>query len=94
MWGWFLGVAGALILALALLIYIRKKKCAQISLDSIVGERCTVIETVDNYAGSGIVRVKGTEWSARSVNEDDIFEIGKKLTIVAIEGVKLICKEV
>ena len=93
MWGWIIGIAGALLVALFLYIYNMKKKCPSVSLDDIVGEKCTVIETVDNYAGSGLVRVKGTEWSARSVNEDDIFEVGKKLTIVAIEGVKLICKE-
>ena len=62
-------------------------------LDDVVGEKCVVVQTVDNYAGSGLVRVKGTEWSARSVNDDDIYEVGKTLVVVAIEGVKLICKE-
>ena len=69
---------------------LRKKD--MISLDEIVGEKCTVVETVDNYAGCGLVKVHGQQWSARGVDDDDIFEVGESLVIVAIEGVKLICK--
>ena len=52
-----------------------------------------MVETVDNYIGCGLVKVKGQVWSARGVNDDDIFEIGERLTVVAIEGVKLICRK-
>ncbi len=69
-----------------------KKNHSGISLDSIVGERCKVVEVIDNFAGCGLVKVKGQVWAARSVNEDDIFEAGEKLSVVAIEGVKLVCK--
>ncbi len=73
---------------------LKNKKIQEgIGLDSIIGERCTVIETIDNYAGCGLVKVKGQQWSARGVDDDDIFEIGEKLSVVAIEGVKLICKK-
>ena len=61
--------------------------------NEIVGERCTVIETVDNYVGSGLVKVKSQIWAARSVDDDDVFENGESLIIVAIEGAKLICKK-
>ncbi len=61
-------------------------------LESIIGERCKVIELVDNYAGCGLVKVKGQIWAARSVNEDDVFEVGERIWIVAIEGAKLVCK--
>ena len=63
------------------------------NIDAIIGERCVVTEKIDNYAGCGQARVKGQIWSARGVGEDDVFEVGEVLNIVAIEGVKLICKK-
>ena len=75
-----------------LTIIMRNKKSGSV-IDSVVGARCTVVEVIDEYAGSGQVRVNGQEWAARLVNEDDIAEIGETLKIVAIEGPKLICKK-
>ena len=63
------------------------------NIDAIVGERCIVTEKIDNFAGCGQAKVKGQIWSARGVGEDDVFEPGESLTVVAIEGVKLICKK-
>ena len=95
MWLWIgIGVsAAAILLCVAYVFYRTSSPEKSISLDDIIGEKCTVIETVDNYAGCGLVRVKGTEWSARCVNDDDIFKPGTSLTIVAIEGVKLIVRK-
>lgn len=59
--------------------------------DNIVGKRCTVTEIVDNYAGCGQVKVNGQSWSARAAYDEDRFEVGETLKIVAIEGVRLIC---
>ena len=64
-----------------------------VTMDSIIGEKCTVVEKIDNYAGSGLVKVKGQMWSARGVTDDDIFEVGENLHVVALEGPKLICKK-
>ena len=95
MWLWFSIIAGVLIVSVgaAYVIYKQKPSSKTVVLDDIIGEKCTVIETVDNYAGCGLVRVKGTEWSARSVNDDDVFKPGQSLKVVAIEGVKLICSK-
>ena len=59
--------------------------------DSIVGKKCVVIETVDNLAGCGQVRVNGQGWAARAAYDDERFEVGETLSIVAIEGVRLVC---
>ena len=64
-----------------------------VTMESIIGEKCTVVEKIDNYAGSGLVKVKGQMWSARGVTDDDIFEVGETLHVVALEGPKLICKK-
>ncbi len=61
------------------------------NIDAIVGEKCVVTERIDNFAGCGQAKVKGQIWSARGAHEDDTFEVGEILTVVAIEGVKLIC---
>ena len=61
------------------------------NIDAIIGEKCIVTERIDNYAGCGQAKVKGQIWSARGAHEDDAFEVGEVLTVVAIEGVKLIC---
>ena len=95
MWLW-IGLAASVLVIAALAAYVFYKSASSsksISLEDIIGEKCTVIEVVDNYAGCGLVKVKGTEWSARSVSDDDVFETGETLTVVAIEGVKLICNK-
>ena len=83
-----------LYLALFFIWKITRGNDAQYSLDSIVGERCVVVEKVDNFAGCGLVRVGKQFWSARGAYDDDVFETGENLTVVAIEGVKLICRKV
>jgi membrane protein implicated in regulation of membrane protease activity len=63
------------------------------SFESVVGEKCTVAERIDNFAGCGLVKINGQYYSARGTEDTDVFEIGETLYIVAIEGVKLICKK-
>ena len=62
------------------------------NVDAVIGERCLVPERVDNLAGAGAVKVKGLQWAARSLNEGEIFEVGDTVEVIAVEGVKLICK--
>ena len=62
-------------------------------LESVIGERCVVVERIVSYAGCGLVKVKGTMWAARGSYDDDVFEVGETLRVVAIEGVRLICKK-
>ena len=70
-----------------------KKTSTKTNIDAIIGERCVVTERIDNFRGCGQAKVKGQIWSARGVGEDDVFEVGEILNIVAIEGVKLICRK-
>ena len=71
----------------------KKTNVAKNNIDLVIGEKCVVTERIDNYAGCGIARVNGLEWSARAAIEDQTFEAGEVLQIVAVEGVKLICKK-
>lgn len=69
------------------------KHIAKTNIDAIIGEKCVVTERIHNFAGCGQVKVHGQIWSARGCSDDDVFEEGEVLHVVAIEGVKLICKK-
>ena len=64
------------------------------SVESAVGTRCTVIERLDNLAGRGAVSVNDMEWAARTTSDEIIIEAGREVEIIAVEGVKFICREV
>ena len=63
------------------------------NIDALIGEKCLVTERIDTFAGCGQAKIRGQIWSARGVSDDDTFEPGEILHVVAIEGVKLICKK-
>ena len=62
------------------------------NIDAVIGEKCIVTERVENLAGCGQVKVKGMEWSARTIDESDTLSVGDVVTVVAVEGVKLIVR--
>ena len=68
-------------------------RASKTNIEAIVGEKCVVTERIDNFAGCGQAKVKGQIWSARGIEDDDVFEVGEVLHVVAIEGVKIICKK-
>ena len=86
------GISVVFIILAFILTAVTKKKKSRSVLVSVVGAKCMVVEVIDEFAGSGQVRVNGQEWAARLVDEEDVAEIGEVLRIVAIEGPKLICK--
>ena len=60
--------------------------------EKIVGSRCRVTERIDNAAGSGQAKCHGLDFAARALDDDDVFEAGNTVTVVALEGVRLVCK--
>ena len=72
----------------------KKGADGEFNFESIVGEKCTVTEKIDSFAGCGQVKVFGQLWAARGAYDNDTFDVGDSLMIVAIEGVKLICKKI
>lgn len=82
-----------IVFAKTLLNKIMPTKIIKTNVEAIIGEKCIVTEKVDNYAGCGQVKIKGQIWSARSVDENETFNEGDILHVVAIEGVKVICKK-
>ena len=94
---WVLIAVAVIAIAIFLIhFFFYKRKYAKqgtTGIESVIGEKCVVTEKVDNYAGCGQVKINGQLWSARGAYENDVFEEGEQLSIVAIEGVKLICKK-
>ncbi|MBR4732451.1 MAG: NfeD family protein [Lachnospiraceae bacterium] len=62
--------------------------------ESIVGKQGIVITELNNLRGLGQVSVGGQEWSARSADDGHVIYEGSVVEIVAISGVKLICKPI
>ena len=95
-WEWIILIASAVIILLVVAYTMIKRSVnaeKNVTIETIVGRSCTVTETIDNFAGCGQIRVCGQLWSARGVYDDDVFEKGESLKVVAIEGVKAVCKK-
>ena len=63
------------------------------NVESMVGRQAIVISEIDNLQSIGQVTVSGQEWSARSADERVKIAVGAVVTVVAINGVKLIVRE-
>ena len=60
--------------------------------DMLIGQECVVTEAIDNVLGLGAVTVGGKVWTARTENPDIKAAVGQTMTVVRIEGVKLIVR--
>ena len=85
-----------LVVSFALLFFTRpiaskfyNGKRVKTNTDSLIGKEAKVTKQIDNFNQQGTVIVNGLEWSARA-EDDAIIEVGKKVEIKSIEGVKLI----
>ena len=74
-------------------LFNRRCKKYATNIDAIIGERAIVVEKIENIAGAGQVKVRGQCWSARTTDDDVTYEEGDIVTVIAVEGVKLICKK-
>lgn len=73
--------------------FIVGKKRERTNTELVIGEIGVVQEPVDNLAATGLVKVNFQVWSARSADDGVSFQIGERVKVVSIEGVKLICKK-
>lgn len=67
------------------------KDLAKTNVEGIIGKTAIVNKRIDNINGSGEAVLEGEIWMARSEN-NEIIETETKVTVVAVEGVKLIVK--
>ncbi|MBR6514062.1 MAG: NfeD family protein [Clostridia bacterium] len=68
-----------------------KTKIIPTNADRLISQTAVVTESVDNLCGKGTVRVQGQLWSAKS-ESGEVLPTDTLVTVVRIEGVKLIVK--
>lgn len=84
------------IVSVALLFFVRPSACQKFNkkrmktdLATIIGSEGKVVEVIDNFNQKGCVILDGKEWTARSA-DGTVIEVGEKVTVNEIVGVKLI----
>lgn len=93
--------AVAFVLISAMLLVLTKKLVnklksfpnAKTNADALIGQSAVVTEEISNINSKGSVKIRGLEWSARSVSGDSIPK-ESYVTIKEIDGVKLIVEEI
>ena len=65
------------------------KKALPTNADMCIGQKALVTDEIDNAAAKGLVKVNGSVWSARTA-DGSVKPEGSEVTVLAIEGVKLI----
>ncbi|MFI8998449.1 NfeD family protein [Streptomyces sp. NPDC053542] len=53
--------------------------------DALKGKQATVLERIDD-SGGGRIKLNGEVWSARALDEGQVYEPGQKVDVVDIEG--------
>jgi len=91
---WFLLVSAAMLCLTR--PFVKKYVNAKVqptNADMVIGKEGVVLEDIDNVLGTGAVSAEGKVWTARS--EDDAVSIkkGERVSVLRIEGVKLIVRK-
>ncbi len=68
------------------------KKGVDTNVDRLIGELAIVTDKIQYNKGE--VRIDGKIWTARNISPDEEIEIGQKVQVLEIKGVKLIIKKI
>jgi membrane protein implicated in regulation of membrane protease activity len=60
---------------------------------ALVGRTGMVLERIANDEGVGCVRIDGEVWTARSYDDDDVIEAGKRVQVIEIRGATALVAE-
>lgn len=89
-----------LVISLILLIFTRplalrymNKGMPKTNVNSLIGKKAVVVQTVNNLEQTGQVRINDIEWMARASSDGVTIPEQTIVTIEAVQGVKLIVKE-
>ena len=53
---------------------------------ALVGRKAIVLERIANEEGVGCVKIDGEVWTARSYDEEEVFDPGERVEVVEIRG--------
>lgn len=91
-------IAVFVVLAVVLLLFGRRlfrpfNKKVKTNTEALIGQIAVITEQVCNVESRGAAKLNGQEWSARAEQDDQSLEVGDRVLVVAIRGVKLICRK-
>jgi len=91
---WFLAVSIAMLCLTRPFVkkYVNSK-VQPTNADVVIGREAVVFEDIDNVSGTGAVNADGKAWTARSEADDVVIKAGERVTVLRIEGVKLIVRK-
>jgi membrane protein implicated in regulation of membrane protease activity len=94
-WASFLVVSLALLVALRPIARSHRSQPPRLRTGTaaLVGKTGMVVERIANDEGVGCVRIDGEVWTARSYDDDDVIEAGKRVQIVEIRGATALVTE-
>lgn len=68
------------------------KKTEPTNADMVIGKIGVVTDKIDNVSETGLVKVGGSLWTARTV-DGSLIDVGEKVKILQISGVKLMVEK-
>ena len=80
------------VITLFLGLKIRRKK-TKTNVDSLIGKTVLITEEVNTIEAKGTGKLNGQVWTVRAKNPAEALVPGDLAVVVAIEGVKLICRK-
>jgi membrane protein implicated in regulation of membrane protease activity len=94
-WVVFLVVSMVLLAALRPIARSHRRQPPQLRTGTaaLVGRSAMELERIANDEGVGCVRIGGEVWTARSYDDDDVIEAGKKVQVVEIRGATALVAE-
>jgi membrane protein implicated in regulation of membrane protease activity len=94
-WAVFLVVSVLLLAALRPLArsHRRQAPLLRTGTAALVGRTGLVIERIANDEGVGCVRIDGEVWTARSYDDDEVIDVGKRVQVVEIRGATALVAE-
>ncbi len=72
---------------------LKSKPDVKTNADALIGQSAVVTEDISNLNSKGSVKIRGLEWSARSLDGSEI-EADSYVTVKEIDGVKLIVDKI
>jgi membrane protein implicated in regulation of membrane protease activity len=94
-WAAFLVVSVILLAALRPIAISHRRQAPRLRTGTaaLVGRSGMVVERIANDEGVGCVRIDGEVWTARSYDDDDIIDVGKRVQVVEIRGATALVTE-
>ena len=94
----FLQILSFFVVSILSIIYLKPilDKCTKktkTNIDAIIGEKCLVIEEINNLNETGAVKINGLEWTARVKNSNEIIEPNTIVVVKSIEGAKVLVEK-